>query len=485
MSEEHDIFEEMFKESLQDIEIPVSDGLWKRIKISIWGRRKYIFLLWFFIGLIGIALGTYLYSEMENNNDGTKIARNNSITITNTPKTEVNKANDLNSPNILLNNKDTIIINQTTITQTINNTNKVNNKSEVASTITEKDYSKNVAKAASNQSIKENKTNDAITNSKTKTKNTIQENKTAILPINSAVINKSEVFESTADSNKIILSNATVSADSLRFSDSLKALQTDTISSITKAKVDSLPKLDSIKTDQPETSKSRYFINADAGLLLPSITYDSPNANLAHTINHNTKSVINYNFNAQLGCSIRKNINVLVGIGYVSYKNNYNYSTNFKTKDTIAAEYIDSLGNTIYYTYYKDTTKIIKLNKINQFKYLTIPITAEYIFKLSTRFSLRPSLGIILHQQIKSEIAWIDPESNKIIFKNNSDQKSLFLSVSGGLKMEYQINKHWGINLSGTYVHSLADINKTYENVIVRPNAINANVGLRYYFYCK
>lgn len=482
MSEEHDIFEEMFKDSLQDIEIPVSEGLWNRIKISIWGRRKYFFLLWFFIGLIGIALGTYLFGEMKNNNDETKIARNNSNTIKNTSKTEVNKANDLNSPNILLNNKDTIILKQSTSTETINNTNKVNNKSEVASTITKKGYSKNVA---SNESIKENKTNDAITNSKTKTKNTIQENKTAILPINSAIVNKSGIFESKADSNKIILSNAIVSADSLRFSDSLKALQTDTISSITKAKVDSLPKLDSIKTGQPETSKSRYFINADAGLLFPSITYDSPNANLAHTINHNTKPVINYNFNAQLGCSIRKNINVLVGIGYVSYKNNYNYSTNFKTKDTIAAEYIDSLGNTIYYTYYKDTTKIIKLNKINQFKYLTIPITAEYIFKLSTRFSLRPSLGLILHQQIKSEITWIDPESNKIIFKNNSDQKSFFISISGGLKMEYQINKNWGAILSGTYIHSLTDINKTYEDLKTRPNAVNANVGLRYYFYCK
>jgi hypothetical protein len=485
MSEEHDIFEEMFKDSLQDIEIPVSEGLWKRIKISIWGRRKYFFLLWFFIGIIALSIGAFLFGGMKNENDKTNIVAKHLTTKITTGNAEVNKSNDIDSQNTILKNNGAQKTNQITSDSTDNYKNETANNSEGISTVSEKIKSNNKANVTSKKSIKENKIDYTSINSTTKSKSTIQENKTNELPATSTIANKSKNLEVKIDSNTIVLSKAIVSNDSIPFTDSIKISQKDTIGLIVKNNSDSLPKLDSLKEDKSETNKSRFFFSADGGALFPSIKYNAVNPILTNSINNSTKSTINYNFNVQLGCSISKKVNILAGLGFIKYKNEYNYSTTFATKDTITDFYLDSLGNPQYYSYIKDTTKTIQLSEKHQFRYLTIPINAEYLFKLGTRFKLITSMGLILHQQIKSEIAWIDPESNKAIFKNNSDHKAFFASLSGGLKLEYEINKHWGVNLSGTYIHSLTDLNKTYENVKVRPNAINANVGLRYYIFSK
>ncbi len=79
MKEQDDILEQLFRENLHDAEMPVSEGLWTRIKKSIDNNRKKKFIIW--LSLFAIAALASFYFISNSNNTSEKIANTKNTTI--------------------------------------------------------------------------------------------------------------------------------------------------------------------------------------------------------------------------------------------------------------------------------------------------------------------------------------------------------------------------------------------------------------------
>lgn len=95
MKEQDDILEQLFRENLHNAEMPVSEGLWTRIKKSIDNNRRKKFIIWLSSFAIAALASFYLISN--SNNASEKITNTKKITTkienkengTNTESTEI------------------------------------------------------------------------------------------------------------------------------------------------------------------------------------------------------------------------------------------------------------------------------------------------------------------------------------------------------------------------------------------------------------
>lgn len=489
MNEQDDIFENLFKVNLQNIELPVSEGLLSRIKKTIFKRkkRKLFFWLILFLGFGSIVISFFFNTITKNRNISNKNfvtnvittnskANENTIYITDTMYdksqqsrtfTTVPKNNDIKQQKkknkiISFSNKKTdennlskkILNKHISKTPVLNKSVKATPENKLASTSTKsiKNKSQNITKSGSKNKSEQDP---ELVKNKAK-KSTITHDSAYYL--NDTAITINMTIRASVDSIK--------TETSILKKDSLKVLATESITStsISTGEV----KEDSIK------NKTKFFIGLESGAILNFKKYSEINT----TLNENKISKYNFGYNSLLNFGfVKKRLGFESGIGFSSIKSNYEYSILDTVHETITL--YDFFGNPYPYDSTYMASKSVPINF--NYSYFNLPVFIEYELLHTNKINIKPSLGAQLNYLYSLQASILDTLTKETINYNTANFKSITIALTGGLKIEYQLSQNWTLYLNPSYFMYLNTILDDRSKKI-NPKAINLNFGVRYYF---
>ncbi|MGZ3903867.1 MAG: hypothetical protein ACXVC6_09240 [Bacteroidia bacterium] len=501
MTEQDDIFENLFKESVGEMEMPVSDNLWKRIETTLFGKKKRRFFFWLFLGGIAAIAAVFLYVNSEKND----IASRSEIKQKNISKIERSEEpNEHKEVLPLEKNKVKETSNEKTFADTSikeKTTDKVATEKKQIKTksdesysgaetrdLTEKekgmiDSSKPSKKSESLSSSKENKRSiseeekkdqDLAKVSTANKNNTLPETKAQNKPENKVVrSHKTESNEKTTPDKSSSLADTAKKENDATNNGLAETQKTD--SSKTEPKDSSLvkkiekPNNDTIKNPEKEKDKApdiRMILGLEGGMVSPQIKYTDNNY-------YGTfKNTSGFDIVSHAGISIKNRLNITFGLGIYTMNTNASLDLTQGTyKDTIKLTKIDSFGNPYFVDSLVTKDKIGRWNGRFHYLYTTIPLTVEYTFSIIKNLRITPGVSVIFNKCL------IGPFANTINFSITPDFS---------LKAGYMINKKWQVYLASHYSYFTKPTYKKYSRdwdwPTILPAYISFNAGLRYYF---
>ncbi len=536
MIEEEDILESLYKTHLEDIEMPVSDSLWNRIRktIALNRLRKILGAL----ALIGAVIGLSLFfihpadlnrnsyakenktriswKNKPNGNDQEEIRdtyQKKTLTVTKKNKTDslwdnityIDKKDikNVDQKKKILKNVNTEINNSKKITEIglpSSQQSKLPGKRSLHPLIVDKGQKKSNQKTEID--IKQKKSLPTTQNENSQTeKNTKNKEDSIANPLNKEILSNGNSPKSAEnntpltdsipklkDGNPITGQNQVLKTDSNPTTSQNQVLKTDTfptqpsdsagMNSSNSQKPDSTL---SGNTPPPKDNenKLKLFINAESGGLIPIVSSSIAGITMTNNPTGNKVQNLSYDERVELGFMIQNKLSLNIGLGLSHFQGNYSQTV------SNAIQWKDTTG--------KNHTTTVVINSKAGFdcQFLNIPVFAEYLFGLSPKWNLAPSIGVILNYLLNAQSTASASSSQSIpgvsltnatSTNRTTDFKPLTASTLTGLRLEYILNEKWKIYLCPSYSFFIGDLVKEGNILKITPSAFNANLGITYFF---
>jgi hypothetical protein len=131
----------------------------------------------------------------------------------------------------------------------------------------------------------------------------------------------------------------------------------------------------------------------------------------------------------------------------------------------------------------RNTQTIISISETNRqfYNYLMIPAQLVYTIPLNKLVNIEVLAGFSGDFLMQNQ--FIGEASDIQIFNAQNSSFNLFnLSGLETLRINYELNDHWQLNIGGNYQHSLFSGTRKAENLNFRPTMFGVNYGMRYKF---
>lgn len=524
-----DEIESLFNDNFRDAEIPVSKNLWKRITSTIAAKKKKrIIWIWVFAAFsVGTSLLFILSGNKENPNavrtnisteeqgektTGERATENNNTVpeklISDSQKTSadinasltnkeenksknkiesVNALHKANSPKV---NTSVQKNTKTTTTETINKpvlridkrktrqsayagdtTNSGSNKQNIHPELPGKNNNYSNEKGTTAH-VSVDKKDKPDTNSSSPANPLLSPENTPAKSTLTITTSKVAVKTDSAQASKVL----PAASDTIK--PAIEEKQAEQVNSVNEGLL-AMPKEDPELTDP----KNKLFAGAETGVLIPFVNYSGGTNELNNNMKKDITKTISYNGMLAFGITGKSGLTALVGLGITDFKNNYSGTRKVGQLINDSILIIDTInGNS-----YKDTSYTVKKNTPYKaqigYQFISLPVFAEYSLPFkNTRFTLAPSIGVVVNFLLRTQSTWVDPETNAIVHNTKSDFNSLSISFATGLKLVYELNTKCRLYISPSYSFFLGNLYKDSTIMKIAPSNLNVNLGLRYYF---
>jgi hypothetical protein len=513
MSEQDDILENLFRENLVNLEIPVTESLWQRIRRSIEPGKKRRFFIWLFFGGFAALFAVTLLNVSP---EKTFSARTERINPKQKPASEKIKPV---SQEKTIQEAGHLEPTQKSASEKINSSSEKSTIKKISNADLSKISSPGKAESlssgkAANPSAKKNLVSVSPYNHKHKEKqgriNNYQGQQTTtanvVLPANkkdneqmlsiissklpettdlpatrpentiqnplSATVGEKEKISPKQNENtkRDSISPPASATDSSAKDSSVKEIIRDTT-----AKSIGKPDSSAVKKDSV-ANKKLFFIGVEGGaMVLPGAWYSGETGDLEANNNEKSSGIV-----LQGGICF-KNFRFGTGLGFSRFSNNrVQYQTRYY-QDSMSVPRYDSLGHIMYYV---DSTfmnsRSTQIKPRIQYQMLQIPVFAEYKIALGKRVNLIPSAGININVLTSASMMWTNVSGDALFSSSRKDFRLISAGSYAGLKLEYRW-KQWGIGVSSSYMTFFMPIYDK-NSLQVKPGGLYLNGGIRCYF---
>ncbi|MCI5058168.1 MAG: porin family protein [Flavobacteriales bacterium] len=162
----------------------------------------------------------------------------------------------------------------------------------------------------------------------------------------------------------------------------------------------------------------------------------------------------------------------------VNYKVDTIYYYGIRNYDTTDVVYVSTYTDHFDTSLVKVDTNLSNFNTNSSIRFMEIPLTAGYRFKLFNGFSVLPEMGLALGVPYSLNATYINQDQSGFEVLDKSSVKS-YVSYRASINLEYRLAKQWNVDVQFRYSANMtnavqaADFNQKYQT-------IGANIGLTY-----
>lgn len=452
MKDMHKWEKSLRENALRDVVRP-PDMVWQRIEKELDRKRRRVLIFWsFFMGLLVLVAGVYLYRVQRNYE--TKAQSSMSKTMIDTVAHRGSKV-------ISYYQESNVNITGTTSTGVTKHINSDADQQEIIFSHTSQPL------PLSNTSL----INHAII---TGDNSGIPGNEKAKISVTVApsVNENTELnvrMKNTEDTHSKILYN-------------IKTLPSISTSGIEQDELN-IPPLRGIKTGdcyQFGKNRTHVFVQTEAGVGIPMRQLKASGASdiLAENIKETVSPWFAYNASLQGGLIFGNNLFISSGLNYTEIKEKFDY---IKTGVTQIVINIDPITNQPIDTSVI-TGKLINSGE-NTFQLINIPLSFGLQQRMG-KWAIIPEIGGILNirSDIKGKVLFNDRNINRIENHRDMYRKTIGYSLYAGVAVHYLLNDKMSIYLKPYYVKSVENWTLSTASFESSFDLININLGLRYIF---
>ncbi|WP_028663643.1 outer membrane beta-barrel protein [Runella zeae] len=221
---------------------------------------------------------------------------------------------------------------------------------------------------------------------------------------------------------------------------------------------------------------------------------------LANVANRSTTSTnrpsLSYALQWQGGLQLNQRWSLETGLNYLQGNSRFEGTSGF---DVFSNTYVNNLEAAVNYStnnsknvtsdfpgFITDKSQIQTLATTqsisNSYQYLQVPVQAGYaIIKAKSKLSLWVLGGVVNNIFLRNSF---ETGQERIVTVSGADNpyRTLSLSASTGLRVQYRMNKHWTTLVSGNYQQSLGSTTRSSAIFEAKPQLFGLGAGLRYGF---
>ncbi|MDF7818920.1 outer membrane beta-barrel protein [Runella sp. MFBS21] len=221
---------------------------------------------------------------------------------------------------------------------------------------------------------------------------------------------------------------------------------------------------------------------------------------LANVTNRSTtstnRSSLSYALQWQGGLQLNQRWSLETGLNYLQGNSRFEGTSGF---DAFSNSYVNNLEAAVNYStnnsknvasdfpgLITDKSQIQTLATTqsisNSYQYLQVPVQAGYaIIKAKSKLSLWVLGGVVNNIFLRNSF---ETGQERVVTVSGADNpyRTLSLSASTGLRVQYRMNKHWTTLVSGNYQQSLGSTTRASAVFEAKPQLFGLGAGLRYGF---
>lgn len=221
---------------------------------------------------------------------------------------------------------------------------------------------------------------------------------------------------------------------------------------------------------------------------------------LANVANRSTTSTnrpsLSYALQWQGGLQLNQRWSLETGLNYLQGNSRFEGTSGF---DVFSNTYVNNLEAAVNYStnnsknatsdfpgLITDKSQIQTLATTqsisNSYQYLQVPVQAGYaIIKAKNKLSLWVLGGVVNNIFLRNSF---ETGQERVVTVSGADNpyRTLSLSASTGLRVQYRMNKHWTTLVSGNYQQSLGSTTRSSAIFEAKPQLFGLGAGLRYGF---
>ncbi len=221
---------------------------------------------------------------------------------------------------------------------------------------------------------------------------------------------------------------------------------------------------------------------------------------LANVANRSTtstnRSSLSYALQWQGGLQLNQRWSLETGLNYLQGNSKFEGTSGF---DVFSNTYVNNLEAAVNYStnnsknatsdfpgLITDKSQIQTLATTqsisNSYQYLQVPVQAGYaIIKAKSKLSLWVLGGVVNNIFLRNSF---ETGQERVVTVSGADNpyRTLSLSASTGLRVQYRMNKHWTTLVSGNYQQSLGSTTRSSAIFEAKPQLFGLGAGLRYGF---